>query len=296
MKRFLVFIILFGLFACRQVNKNESGQESRDAFMARTPQSQEVIPQKIYYRFPSPNEIIDYINSEDLDYISSHPNDIENAGRYVSSADIALNLGVYIADLVYITLFKNLKQASEYFETVEQMADQLRLSAVFTDKLKSRIQNNLNNVDSLNLIAKDAYNSMVNMMIAQGDEETLTIISAGAYIESLYLILHQVTDYKGNEMMIQKIFEQKYAFENLLKYMSVYQENDHVRSLYKKLNEISMILGKAEVEQPAQQTNVTRGSGGLVFSGGGYSLEVSRENYFELKSAIEQIRSSFISI
>ncbi|NJM14502.1 MAG: hypothetical protein HC896_03185 [Bacteroidales bacterium] len=151
---------------------------------------------KIYYRFPSPDEIINYINTGNLTYQQNILNPVNRRDEYFNSHSQSLSLGIYISDLAYITLFNKLKDAQQYLQAVEELSSKVRINNAFDENMKQRVRSNLHNVDSLVAISRDSYNDMVRHLENTNNDVTLALVSSGAYVEAMYLVLNHVQDYQ----------------------------------------------------------------------------------------------------
>lgn len=188
--------------------------------------STQVGKRKIYYRFPSPNDLISYIKSEQLVYSELFLNPTDNADRYLGSRLQLFNLGVFSADFAFITVFKNLSHAAKYFEAVEKIAYKNGLSPVFNESLRAKVQRNQNNMDSLSAIARDSYVDMVNHLTLSGREKQLAIISAGGYVEVLHLSVVQIDNTTDKQPILARVYDQRLGLENLIRFMNDYTSDD----------------------------------------------------------------------
>jgi hypothetical protein len=285
---FLVVIFLQFL-SCRRVDDQQS---DKSTFEVKVEKNVVTNDKRIYYRFPSPNKMVQHINESDLLFIKSNLSSTENTDNYIEYHAQALNLGIYVADLAYIMLFDNLKLASEYFKTVEDLSYKINISSVFDEELKSRIKKNASNLDSLAVISKDTYNDIIQYLINTDNEKTLVIISAGAYVETLYLALMQVENFSKNYGIIENVFKQKYALENLIQYMEQFDSDDQLIRLSKDLRSIQEILHSAPVKKRSE-TKVEKKDGMLVFSGGGEDLDVKKTHFKQLREEIIRLRKKY---
>lgn len=143
--------------------------------------------ESVYYRFPTPNEVFGFINNEKLKYDPTLLNPKENADKYLDSKSQTLNLGVYISDLAYITLFEAYNKSIEYYGQIHSLSEKVRITSAYDLAVTKRIEKNLLNLDSLKNISSDSYSSMVEYLIVNNREKSLALIAAGAYIECFYI-------------------------------------------------------------------------------------------------------------
>jgi hypothetical protein len=287
----LVISALFLVLAhtgCREGGDTSKKTSYRDIEI-----SAQVGEQKIFYRFPAPNDIVNYIKTERLVYLKDHLNPVSRANRYLDTRLQNFNLGVYSADFAYITVFKTLSEASEYFKATEVLAYQVGLSSIYDESMRKRVEANEANIDSLSNIARESYSNMVKHLTVRGSEKQLAIISAGGYIEVLYLAINQTENLDADYPLLRKIYDQRYGLENLSHFMSDFTDDKWMNNLYNDLqailNAFNLVESKAESEG-----QVTKGKGGeLNFSGGKVQLSISPSNYAKLKQVVLETREKY---
>ncbi|MDX9847868.1 MAG: hypothetical protein RBT74_12875 [Tenuifilaceae bacterium] len=255
--------------------------------------SAEVGTRKIFYRFPAPNDIINYIKTERLIYLKDFLNPVSHSDKYFDTRILNFNLGVYSADFAYITVFKTLSEASEYFRIIEKIAYQTGLSSIFDENMRRRVEANEANIDSLSTIARDSYTDMVQHLTAIGSEEQLSIISAGGYVEVLYLALNQTDDIEKDYQLLRKIYDQRFGLENLILFMNEFTNDPWINSLHEDLNAILNQLRMIEEKTDGESKTRRTGSGAFSITGGRTTITISSENYQMLKQTVANIRQKY---
>lgn len=248
---------------------------------------------EIYYRFPTPDEMFTFVNSSGLEFDYDLLNPIENLNKYVDSKSQMLNLGIYTADLGYITLFKKYKESINYFDVLQNLSDKLRISSAFDKALMERIENNLKNVDSLKAISNDSYSQMINYLVENDKEKTFAVISIGAYVEFLYITLHLIGEYSEDNETIQRIAEQKYAFENLYFYTEEFKDDPVVAEIFPAVERLKASIDK--ISEIKEATNVEKNEDGKLVFGGGTKIKMTKDQFLELKEVSSSIRKSIVA-
>ena len=245
-----------------------------------------------YFRFPSPEEIFSFIQEADMEYIPGIVNDFEKQNNYVDSKKQSLNLGIYISDLAYFTMFKQQDETFNYLNTVHKLCNAIKIDAAFSNDFLQRVHNNLYTIDSLINLSSDAYKSIVNYLEDNNKENTLALISVGTYIESLYLTMNFIKDFEKDKILIDKIANQKYAFENLYAYISLYLDKEKDKNYINMINDIKSIFD--EIEQVEIPGETSTNNDGMLVLGGGVKLKLSHEVYNKLKKSINKSRNLII--
>lgn len=284
----LSVLILLLTISC--INKpGQNDQVQQDTLSGFT---QEDEPE-IYFRFPTPEEMFRFINQDEVSYDFSILNPPENAKKYLDTRSKALNLGIYASDLAFTTLAGKSSEASEYFETIYSLTVDLRISSALEKELVKRIRKNLDNVDSLLMISRESYFDIVDYLVEYNKEMTLSIISVGAYIEAFYIALNTVEEYEADNKEIQRIAEQKYAFENLVYFIYRFKDQPNMAQIVSYVDEINTIFDKFEKENVSKSTVLKNQDGNLVFEGGN-EISITEDQFKELKEKINTIRQEIV--
>ena len=279
-KALLGIVIILAAISCKN-NKVQQPTAVKEKDVLGADQIEEM--QEIYYRFPSPDEMLNFINKENLDFNDHILLPVDNASQYLDSKSQALNLGVYISDMAYIILFQRQKEALTYFQVVYDLSDKLRMSSAFEPRLMKRFEENVKNVDSLKALADGAMNKISSYLVQNDKEKTLAIISIGGYVESLYLAFNMVNSYSENNPIIQRISDQKLVLENLMNYALVYAGDENVSEAIKVLHPIRSCYNNLQVS--SEQTTVKKDKNGKLIISGGQRITITQEQYNKLKDA-----------
>lgn len=169
------------------------------------------------FMMPSPMQIASMIQKSGSNYNKEMLNPVGNATKYTESMKQALNLGIYGADLGYITMYSNTQDAIEYYKTVNTLADQLKITASFDPTLLKRFSDNIANKDSIMSLVGEAFRRSDNFLRDSEQDHLATLILAGGWIESMYFALNTYKANPTNTEMSIRIGEQKTTSAGLLK-------------------------------------------------------------------------------
>jgi hypothetical protein len=279
-KRYIILGVLIFLFlaACKNRSTDKEVSLTKDDITG-FDQMEEV--KDIYYRFPSPDEMLNFISRQELEFDDRILLPVENARGYIDSRSQALNLGVYSADLAYITLFQRQKEALTYFTIVYGLSDKLRISSAFDPELLKRFEDNLNNMDSLELLADEAMTDITNYLVENDKEKTFAVISIGGFIESMYLAFHLTGEFDEDNVIVQRISDQKFVLENLLNYSLEYSGDQNVAEAIKLLHPIRSVFNELTVH--SEETDVQKTEDGKLIIKGGEKITISEEQFYRLR-------------
>lgn len=285
--RYLFIVLLLVLMAgCKNSKKV---RQTKAPVAGQSPGFEKVEDMKdIYYRFPSPDEMLSIIDKSKLSFNDGIILPVDNSSRYLDSKSQSLNLGVYIADMAYIMLFQRQKEAITYFQVVYGLSDKLRMSSAFDPALMKRFENNLDNPDSLRALSDEAMNDITDYLTQNDKERTFAVISIGGFIETLYLAFNVAGPYSQDNPLIQRISDQKLVLNNLLNYALQYASDENVSDAIKILDPIRAVYNELITKEG--QTKVRKLPDGKLVISGGDKVTISPEQYNKLRDVTFKAR------
>ncbi len=294
MVRYGLFLMLAVLIATHSCKSDRSGSEYTDEESKDTSAFMQLEREikYVYYRFPSPDEMFRFIDSTGLQFDNTILLPVENANKYLDSRSQAVNLGIYVADLAYITLFQRYKESMDYLQVIYSLSEKIRISAAFDNDLIIRIERNIQNIDSLRIISDKALTDLTNYLVRNDKENTFAIISMGGFIEALYLSLNLVNDYDPENITIRRIIDQKIVLDNLLQYSNEYTNDTHLVTIIKIVNPLAEFFNNIKVLET--KTQVTKTKDGRLIIGGGKQFKITKDEFDELKQLVTDIRNKLI--
>jgi hypothetical protein len=282
MNKLAVFIVLILLVtACKQVDNKKSTTASDTTGWSGSAVTEQL--RDVYHRFPTPEEMLAIIDVKNLVYNPYLMNNPDKGQQYFDSRAQALNLGVYVADLAYLSLFEQHNEAIRYFEVIYELSDKLRISSAFDRALLGRIQDNLTNSDSLKVISEEAFVSLSDYLESNDNEKVFAILSIGGFVEALYLSFSLAGDFHPDNPIVQQIADQKFVLENILEYSALYSDDKNVSITMEELAAIRSVYNELITEKV--ETKVSRDNSGKLIIAGGDKLKMSEEQYNRLKAA-----------
>ena len=175
-----------------------------------------------FYSIPSPDEIMSYIHNNEIQYTPSIISDETKKNEYRTHTEKLLALGVYLADMAYTITFKQSATSLNYFEVVEGFGKNLNIFPPEVEKIGQRIIKNMNQMDSLNILYDEVYLTIIGNLHETGRFGEYAIISAGGFIESLYLALNSNGTKITEDEFIKRVWEQKMILDQLHKMFERY--------------------------------------------------------------------------
>lgn len=207
-----------------------------------------------FFSIPSPFETATLLKESGAPFNNNLINLPENASNYTTDFYKALNLGVYGADLGYITIYNNnSNDAISYLTAVQKLAEEVRVGGAFDKSLIDRFSQNMGKQDSMLVLVSDAYRSGDQYLKNNDKADVASLILAGGWIEALHFACEIGVKHKNTEV-ISRIGEQRTTLENLIRLLREYTEEDYslladeLQALY---DEFSNINYSYEFKEPS---------------------------------------------
>lgn len=181
----------------------------------------------VFYALPSPEEIISYVKDNHVTFDAKLMHNYNEAKLYTGYEKKALACGVYFADLAYISAFNKSDFSAEYISTIDYLLKELNINPQFTKKQQERIINASMEPDSLYAISRELYDTVISYLQEYDEGKTLSLLSVGTFVESLYLTTRLHNDFEKQKDAINRIAEQKLLFEDIVTMATTYEKNQN---------------------------------------------------------------------
>ncbi|NPA67937.1 MAG: hypothetical protein GXO50_04940 [Chlorobi bacterium] len=277
--------ILFLFSACGDDTNNT--QSEKDSLSQNVTEINE--ENLITYLIPSPKDMFAFTRNGKLKYSAEVLNPKENADKYIDTKSQETGFGIYSADLAYAAAFNQTNTASEYLKVVENLSDKIGLGSVFTESLIDRFKR-IDNKDSLLKVTNDTYYDIVKFLEENDRNTTLSLISVGGWLESLYIVTNLQNTYEEDNEIIQLIADQKNIFENIILSLRQREGDPNVADIIKELQPIKDVYDKLEVIK-IENADAKSPVPGQIVVGGTTKIVITEEQFNELKKAIAEVRN-----
>ncbi|MBI9066834.1 MAG: hypothetical protein JEZ09_06035 [Salinivirgaceae bacterium] len=240
MKRYFVLFGCFVLLATSCKNDKKGTVNVEKALEVELDTTSKVIKfENSLFSIPSPYQLSILIKEIGANYNSELLNPSDNFKQYTSLFKKSINLGIYGADLAYLNIYEQSPSAITYFSVIKILAQDLGLSAAFSPKIFSRIENNIDNQDSLLFIMSNTYRDVDFFLKENQRQREGTLVLAGGWIEAMHILTKLAIETKS-EQLIQRVGENKQPLENLIKILQpYYNESEDIEKLIEDLIDLS---------------------------------------------------------
>ncbi|MQY79620.1 MAG: hypothetical protein GH151_10585 [Bacteroidetes bacterium] len=245
-----LFITVFIFVGC----KPKQEKEPAAAEVTEKDLDKEAVIEEISgYPLPTSFEVTKMLNNAKAPYILSICNTNENVGNYFLQKEKALNLGVYGADLSYASTYNMKQETMLYLEASRRLTDEMEISTAFNQTFIERIENNLENGDSLISIISDSFYDTYDYLTINKKDKLAILVMAGSWIEGLYITTQIAITAGDNTKFLDIITHQESSLKKLLEIMEPLKEDEDVSEIHGGLIDLNKIYDKIEAELTEKQ-------------------------------------------
>ena len=292
------FILIGGVicFAVSCGQNSTDTSESTDDSAVIDLNKEVVSAENVFIYIPSPIQTAELLKQAGAKYDVDLLNKPENTSLYTTTASMALNMGVYGSDLAFAGIFNQSAETIKFMDCTRKMADGLHVLAAFGDDRKTRLENNINNRDSVLSIITDSYWDCDAMLQDNDQEHASALMIAGGWIEGLYLACRVAESTNSNEIRV-RIVEQRPSLDKLIILLDKQEHND-VTAISVQLKELKAIFDKLP-KTPDQVMNTSKDpESGVTVIEAENPVEPRSLNALEFKQILDkitEIRNSVVS-
>jgi len=248
---------------------------------------------ELFSKLPKPSAIPNLIALTGAEFESKLLSPASNAEKVMgNSSKAAFNVGVYSADVGYMAAYDRGQDAVQTFIVGKKLADKIGVSSAFDSSVLERIEKNLSQKDSLISISDASIANSSGILKANDQIKDASLLTAGAFIEGLYLICGLIHDYPPTGLpkaeqdkilvpLVNAVIKQEGALISLIDLLQKVNDNDEVvTNLVSGLEKAKAIYAKANWPQ-----KIAENKGNLI---------PTEKDIIELATAISALRNGMI--
>ena len=192
------------------------------------------------------------IETANIKFNKDFLNPTTKTGSYVTTTKQALNLGVYSADLSYISLFEQQEMTINYLAASKKLAEELKIFNVVNDSIIQVINDNIHDKNKILNVISETFMTSSAYLEENNRGETAALIILGGWIEGLYLSVSLVGEsIDNNTDLVQIIYDQQFSLEDLIGLLNIYSHNENIALLLSQLKELKIVYQK--IKEPVMQ-------------------------------------------
>lgn len=285
----LIVIAVLMQFACAE-NERKKNKEDQGVEEAVAPIEQH--QQRAFYPIPSPEQMFGFISENGVSYNSELINSPANVVNYNDPVKKSLNFGVYTADLAYAAAYRDIRTTIELYRIVKNLGEEMHIEDMMTEDMLEQIESNMENPDSLALVAGSHYYQAIDYLEKNGQEGKLALMALGGWIESVHITTSAIKYFDPNSRTAGRLASQKITFGNLYTYL---KKNENEKGIAKALQDIQEIRAVFASLEETRGVKKEGGENGKLILGKGKKIIMTEQQFEALKIALEKYRSQLIS-
>jgi hypothetical protein len=245
------------------------------------------------FSIPSPIQTAILIKEVGSNYNNQILNSSSKVTAYASNLEKSLNLGIYGADLGYVTIYDQTQDAISYLGAVKKLANELGITNTFDQQLAERFEKNIGNQDAILSMVSDAFKAADAYLKNNDRNDVGILVLTGGWIESVYFST-KVAEQTANDEVIRRIGEQKTTCNNIIKLLMPYYGNEEYVPLIDKLSELNEVFKGVESSYTYQEPTVDVAQKTTTINSTS-DVHVNDEQLKQISSIIEAIRNDIIN-
>ena len=288
-KKFTLIVILalmFQMFSCVTSDNAEQNSE---------PEKKDSIPNEIlqstkelFNTLPNPAETAELIKNAKVEFDEKILNPVRNVPYYETSQSMAINLGVYCADLSFTCLFEQKQVTIEYLNAVKALTNDLGLVHLLKQEDIVKLESNLYNRDSIKIMVENLFLSSGDFLNDSNRPEVALLVQFGGWIEGLYIAM-QLAKQSGtiNKQLVDRIVEQ---YESLNMLIIAYENFSKIPGIPEVLSQLKSLRTIYDQMLITEKTSNQKEVPNLVLNA---KAKVTPELFLSLYHEISKIRNSW---
>jgi len=248
----------------------------------------------VFYSLPSPIETTLLLKRANADFNEEIINPTANSANYVTNKQMALNLGIYGADLSYASLFDQQQLLISYMNVAQRLAKQLGITDALDESTINRLKENLNNKNAVMGIISETFMNSSAHLNENNRAEIAAMIVTGGWIEGLYIAL-KLTENSNivNEELINTIIYQKLSLSDLLGLLDIYKSNNDIKSLNDEMLKLKDVYENIKITSTKIEPVIDKNNNKTTLKSRA-ETSITPEDMKKLKEITYKIRNSFV--
>jgi hypothetical protein len=230
----------------------------------------------------------------DLPYQPDLMNPTSNAENYLSQADIAINVGIYGADLSYIRIYNQFQDAARYLAVIKKFTREMGIPEEQENIAAQRIEENINNQDSLLNIISEIFTKSDSYLKENQRGSSAALIVFGGWIETLYLATNIIDLNNPQKEMVNLIAQQKHSIKNLIGLLNQYRNEAKINAVLPYLKELDAKF--REIEQVKTTPSSIKSKNGKNVIQNKVNLTASKETLKSIYEINNKVRAKLTEL
>ena len=239
------------------------------------------------FSIPSPVQTAILIKNSGIEYNEELLNDVDNTDKYINQFQKAMNMGVYGADLAYLSNFNNTRMSIDYFNAIEELADDLGIKNNIDVGILIRFNKNIEIQDSLYSLNAELYQEANRYLQDNERNDVASLILAGGWIEALHISIDAAYD---DEQIRTRVGEQRSALVSLVALLGKFEDTQVVQ-VRDGLMELVTVYKEMETSYTYVKP-ITDADDRTTYLNSKSQVDILDEHLARLKESVDAIRNT----
>jgi hypothetical protein len=270
---------------------NKKGADS-DEFAKAEKDSLENRMKDLLYNMPSPSEIPYLLEATGAEFNQTLINDHRKADSYASRSEkAALNLGIYVADIGYLTSYDKTQEAIDHLNACKSLADNLGIVESFDVALLKEFESNISNKDSLAVLLNRTVQKTEVYLKNDTRSKLAALLVTGSFVEGLYISTGLIKSYPKNLLpddarnlvltpLMRVVLEQRQSVDELLEILSTAEQAEPVPTIMADLTALQASYRALNIEEQIRTNKA--------------NLVLTDKNLIEITKIVEKLRGFIV--
>ena len=240
MNRKIFFLILFLGISTWFLSSCKSGESADNDELAGETIDSADIREEILISMLAPSDMaVMLIDNPALSFNKEIINPSSNFDKYNTNSKIALNIGVYTADLSYASLFEQEQITYDYLDIVKDMSEEIGISQSIEKRHLDMIKNSKLDKNDMMKIINESFMNTDAYLRENNRQKVITMILIGGWIEAQYIAV-SLTDGSPdtNPRLTENILAQKISLELMNRQLENIKNDNTLAPLKKDMEKI----------------------------------------------------------
>lgn len=243
----------------------------------------------VYYSLPSPIEMAMVVKKYSTEFPHDSLHQTSLASNYTTTKAMALNLGIYSADLAFFSIYEQYQLSTDFFNTIIELANKLEIVEGINDTLITEVEANIDDPQAIKELLAEAFFKSDAYLKENDKEYVASMILSGAWVESLYILSNFLEGQDDTSDIYYLFIDQRLVLENVRKIISSIVD-DQVVTMLDELQimfDDCVVISQTEVLDPYTDSMRTKTV---------VEYNVNIDNITEIRKKISKIRKIFVSL
>jgi len=284
---FCAVIVSLFVWSCGSSSKEANSDEFDQAQESLKDQIEEVV-----YSIPPPTEIPYLLEATGAEFNQALINDRSKADQYATKNDkAALNLGIYAADIGYLSSYDKTQEAIDYLNACKSLADGLGVIGTFDIEVLKSFEANISNKDSLASLLNQTVQKTGTYLKDDSRNKLAALVVTGSFVEGLYISTGVIKSYPKNILpddqrnliltpLIRVILKQSNSVDELLKMLGNTEQAEPVTTIVKDLTALQTSYKSLNIEEQIKNNRA--------------DLVLTDKNLQEITQIVEKLRQDIV--